>query len=79
VNEVVPRAELLARARSLADLIAANAPISVQIAKQVINGTGDAAGMALEALAGALAATTDDAREGLASFRERRPAQFTGR
>jgi enoyl-CoA hydratase len=78
VNEVVPRAELLARARSLADLIAANAPISVQIAKQVIDGAGGAAGMALEALAGALAATTEDAREGLASFRERRPARFTG-
>jgi enoyl-CoA hydratase len=78
VNELAPRAELLARARSLADLIAANAPISVQIAKQVIDGTGDAAGVALEALAGALAATTDDAREGLASFRERRTARFIG-
>jgi enoyl-CoA hydratase/carnithine racemase len=78
VNEVAPRAELLARARRLAEEIAANAPVSVQIAKQLINGAGDAAGMALEALAGALAATTDDAREGLASFRERRSPQFTG-
>src|SRR5207244_12769951 len=58
VNEVAPRAELLARARGLAESIAANAPVSVQIAKQLIDGTGDGAGMALEALAGALAATT---------------------
>ena len=78
INEVAPRAELLARARSLAEQIAGNAPASVQIAKQVIDGAGGAAGVALEALAGALAATTDDAREGLASFRERRPPQFTG-
>jgi enoyl-CoA hydratase len=78
VNEVVPRAELLARARRLAEAIAANAPVSVQIAKQVIDGASDAAGVALEALAGALAATTDDAREGLAAFRERRPPQFSG-
>ena len=78
INEAVPRTELLSRARSLADEIAANAPISVQLAKQVIDGAGGAAGVALEALAGALAATTDDAREGVASFRERRSAQFTG-
>ena len=78
INEVAPRAELLARARDMAEMIAANAPVSVQIAKQLIDGTDDRAGMALEALAGALAATTDDAREGLASFHERRPARFTG-
>src|SRR5262245_61579047 len=79
INEVVPRAELLTRARSLAEAIAANAPISVQIAKQLIDGAGDGAGMALEALAGARAATTGDAGEGIASFRERRPPQFNGR
>ncbi len=77
INEVMPRAELLARARSLAEEIAANAPISVQIAKQLIDGASGAAGVALEALAGALAATTDDAEEGLTSFRERRSPQFT--
>jgi enoyl-CoA hydratase/carnithine racemase len=79
INEVVPRAELLIRARDLAEQIAANAPVSVQIAKQAIDGAGGASGVALEALAGALAATTDDAREGLASFRERRSPRFAGR
>ena len=79
VNEVVPRAELAARALSLAEQIAANAPISVQIAKQALDSAGGSASMALEALAGALAAATEDGREGLASFRERRPPRFVGR
>ena len=76
INEVLPRSELLTRARGLADEIAGNAPISVQIAKQVIDSAGGSAVVALEGLAGALAATTEDALEGLASFRERRSPQF---
>lgn len=74
VNEIVPAEELLARSWSIAEEIAANAPISVQIAKQIIDG----APVTLEAIAGALAATTADGREGIASFREKRPARFTG-
>jgi enoyl-CoA hydratase/carnithine racemase len=74
VNEVAPADELMARAWSLAEEIAANAPISVQIAKQILNGSTSA----LEALAGGLAASTADGREGIASFREKRPATFTG-
>jgi enoyl-CoA hydratase/carnithine racemase len=73
VNEVVPRDALMPRARAMAEEIAANAPISVQIAKQVIDGGG----ATLEALAGALAASTADGREGVASFRERRVPNFT--
>ena len=33
----------------------------------------------LESLAGGLAATTEDAREGVASFKERRPPVYRGR
>jgi enoyl-CoA hydratase/carnithine racemase len=80
VNEVVPRDRLTARAQELAEEIAANAPVSVQIAKQIIDGSlGEGTGAAFEALAGALAATTTDAAEGVASFREKRPAKFEGR
>lgn len=74
VNEVVPRAELVGRARALAEEIAANAPVAVQLAKAVI----DAGGAALEAMAGALAAATADGREGVAAFREKRAARFAG-
>jgi enoyl-CoA hydratase/carnithine racemase len=80
VNEVVPKADLMTRARALAEEIAANAPISVQIAKQIIDGgLGVGTGAAFEALAGALAATTDDGNEGVASFREKRTPKYSGR
>ncbi len=79
VNEVVPTGQGATRAASLAAEIAKQAPRSVQIAKQTIDaGQGFAAAAALEALGGALAATTWDAKEGVASFRERRPANFRG-
>jgi enoyl-CoA hydratase/carnithine racemase len=74
VNEVVAASELMPRALALAGEIAINAPISVQLAKAAMN--GDAA--ALEAFAGALAAGTEDGREGMAAFREKRAPQFTG-
>jgi enoyl-CoA hydratase/carnithine racemase len=79
VNEVVPSGEGAARAEKLAAEIARQAPRSVQIAKQAVNaGLGFGTAAALEALAGALAATTEDGREGAASFRERRPPDFRG-
>jgi enoyl-CoA hydratase/carnithine racemase len=74
VNEVVAGDGLMSRAREMALEIAANAPISVQLAKAAID--GDAA--ALEAMAGALAASTEDGREGIASFREKRAPRFHG-
>ena len=79
VDEIAPRDALMARALDLAHQIAANAPVSVQIAKRLIDGAeGAATGVTLEALAGALAATTQDGREGVAAFRERRDPHFTG-
>jgi enoyl-CoA hydratase/carnithine racemase len=68
------RAELLARS------IASRAPVSVQLAKQLINAAeGEEASAALEAVAGALAAYTDDGREGVASFREKRAPRYRNR
>jgi enoyl-CoA hydratase len=80
VNEVVPADMLLHRARELAGQIAGNAPLAVQFAKQAIDGgLGNATGATLEALAGALAALSEDGREGVASFQEKRPPTFKGR
>jgi enoyl-CoA hydratase len=77
VNEVVPDDRLMTRAREVATDIAANAPISVQLAKAAINGAqGWGTGVTLEAMAGALAATTDDGKEGTAAYREKRSPEF---
>lgn len=75
VNESLPSEQLEGRATELAEQIAANAPIAVQLAKQAIDG-GEAA--TIEGIAGALTAHTDDAAEGLASFREKRRPRFSG-
>ena len=80
VNKVVESGEGLAAAMDLAAGIARQAPISVQLAKQLVDaGGGEGLGPALEGMAGALAATTEDAREGIASFREKREASFKGK
>jgi enoyl-CoA hydratase len=79
VNDVVPATDLESHARALAQRIAANAPVSVQTAKQMLDAAdGGGLAVALEGIAGALAASTSDAAEGVAAFRQRRPAQFTG-
>ncbi|MEO8410925.1 MAG: enoyl-CoA hydratase/isomerase family protein, partial [Propionivibrio sp.] len=71
VHECVDGSEVVPRARNLAAGICKLAPIAVQLTKQIIDaGRGDGVAVALEAMAGALAASTGDAREGVASFRE---------
>src|SRR5215211_6682175 len=75
VNEVVTSDALMERCQALASEIAANAPVSVQLAKAILNGDESAP----EAFAGALAAGTEDGRAGLSSFREKRPPRFSGR
>jgi enoyl-CoA hydratase len=80
VSEVVAPDALLARARELAAQIAANAPLSVQAAKRLIDAALPATPAAtLETQAGALCGSTEDAKEGRASFLERRPPRYQGR
>jgi len=74
-NEVVPVASLNDRATGLAEKIAGNAPIAVQTAKQLIASPSSGT---LESLAAAVNAFSDDAREGLAAFREKRSPKFEG-
>jgi enoyl-CoA hydratase/carnithine racemase len=80
VNEVVPAGRLADRALELARRIAENAPTAVQAAKQLLDAaTGEGLAGALESLAAGLAASTDDAREGIAAFRGKRKASYTGK
>jgi len=80
VHEAVDGAVLLERARELAAGMCAKAPIALQLTKQLLNAAaGEDAAATLEALAGAVAAGTHDAEEGIRSFIEKRDAVSQGR
>lgn len=80
VHEVVEADALRDRAQALAADMALKAPISLQLTKQLVNAaTGEDKDAVLEAMAGALAASTQDAKEGITSFSEKRKANYLGR
>lgn len=75
---VAPKAEIEEAVAKLSTDLLAGAPLAIQLAKQLIDAAADGApSRVLEALAGGLAAATDDLAEGIAAFREKRPAHFT--
>lgn len=79
VHEVVETNALMTRAKALAREIASKAPISLQLTKQLVNAaSGEDKDSTLEAMAGALAASTEDAKEGINSFKEKRSAMYRG-
>ena len=79
VHEVAGDGELGDRVQRMAQDVCKLAPVSVQLTKQIIDaGSGAGTAWALEGMAGALTAATQDAREGVASFREKRPPRFRG-
>ena len=80
--EVVTPAELPVRTQELAQSIAAGSPHSLQLIKQLVHqGLTAPMGEHMQRHTAAMAACfkSDDHREGVASFLERRPAIFTGR
>jgi enoyl-CoA hydratase len=82
VDRVHPHDELLEAALELAGEMAAKPGWAVAAAKAMINraGDGDQAGnLARELDLFALAFATEDQREGMAAFFEKRPPQFRGR
>jgi enoyl-CoA hydratase/carnithine racemase len=81
VNAVVPRAELLPRARELADAICANAPLSVRQSKLAIDAglnTDLRTGLVIENEAYMRVLLSSDREEGIRAFNEKRPPRFTG-
>ena len=83
VSAVVPDAELETAARSLANEILANSPIGVRLTKDCLNMSIDAPSLdsvvAMEDRQQILIAQTQDMREGVGAFLEKRTPQFNER
>jgi enoyl-CoA hydratase len=82
VNRVVPAAELMENAKTLAKRLAAKAPIAVRYILDAVASGLDmpfAEAQDHEATLFGLVSTTEDMREGTAAFLEKRKAQFKGR
>ena len=82
IGHVVPDGQALSKARDIADVVAANAPLSVQaVLRSLREGAelSEADALAHELALGWPIFATDDAKEGARAFKEKRPANFEGR
>jgi len=82
VNRVVPALELRAQALALAQQIASKPPLAVRLAKQAIDKglqTDVHTAMAFELYAAAILFDTEDRKEGMKAFVEKRAPVFRGR
>ncbi|MGW4669745.1 enoyl-CoA hydratase/isomerase family protein [Streptomyces sp. NPDC004324] len=82
VNRVVPPEDLEKTARAWAERLAAGPTRALALTKQLVNASLDAdrgTAFAAEAAAQEINMTTADAKEGVASFVERRAAEYRGR
>ena len=81
VNRSLPRADVLAHALSVADTVAAAAPVATRLTKAALAVGGPVtfeAALQWEALAQPVTLATEDLQEGLAAQREKRPPNFSG-
>src|SRR5690606_25793208 len=82
VNRVCPQAELLAEAERLLRRCIANGPVAIALAIEAVDRTGQMTvdeGLAYESNLFGLLASTEDMREGMNAFLEKRAPNFTGR
>lgn len=80
VSDVVPEADLEARGQAMVEAILANSPLGVRLTKEALNMNIDAqsleAAIALEDRQQILCAQTDDMREGIGAFLEKRDPAY---
>ena len=82
VNKVVPRGQHLIEASKLAKTVAAQAPVAAQLAKEAVLAAFETSleeGLEIERKNFFLLFATEDMREGMRAFIEKRPANFQGR
>ena len=82
INRVVPAADLMNAARTLASDLVTKPPIALRYAMAAINNGLEmpfAEGCQLEASLFGMVTTTEDMREGTKAFLEKREAVFTGK
>jgi enoyl-CoA hydratase len=82
VNRVVPAADLVREARTLAQQLAAKAPLAVRFIIDAVNKGLQmpfAEAQVFEATLFGLVSSTDDMREGTRAFLEKRQPEFKGR
>jgi 2-(1,2-epoxy-1,2-dihydrophenyl)acetyl-CoA isomerase len=82
VNAVVPVDELDAAAREIVDAIAAGPPMALSMTKRELDNASTmslAQAVEVEALAQSVNTNTDDLREAMMAYVERRPPRFQGR
>jgi enoyl-CoA hydratase len=82
VNRVVPADQLMAAAEEMARKIASRGPLAVRAAIEAVmvgSDMGFDEGQVLEATLFGLLASTEDMKEGMAAFLEKRAAAFTGK
>jgi enoyl-CoA hydratase len=81
VTHVVPEGQGMAKGREIAAIIAANAPLSVAASKASAIETGwlpESEALPIELGHAAKVTRSNDAREGMKAFVEKRPPRFTG-
>ncbi len=82
VNRVVPAGAQLEEAMRLAQVIATRPPLAVRLAKEAVNHAmevGLAPGLEFERKLFYLLFASEDKREGMRAFLEKRPGRFSGR
>jgi enoyl-CoA hydratase/carnithine racemase len=82
VDEVVPVLQVIERAEAVLKKIIVNAPFSVKYALEAVNKgleTSVAEGLLIEASLFAVCASTDDKKEGMSAFLEKRAPNFQGK
>ena len=82
VNEVVPHDELMGRARELAETLASKAPLALRYCLEAVNQGLETTlneGLVIESNLFGLACATEDQKEGMKAFLDKRKPEWKGR